>query len=85
MSGQHKLGKCFAINTKDDWDAIQEEADYLEWLSRKIMNHNVFEDLNLRINYHEQRIFHLRAIMSEKEQCMFVDHKMGLAISGAWQ
>lgn len=53
MSGQHKLGKCFAINTKDDWDAIQEEADYLEWLSRKIMNHNVFEDLNLRINYHE--------------------------------
>jgi len=53
MSGQHKLGKCFAINTKDDWDAIQEEADYLEWLSRKIMNHKVFEDLNLRINYHE--------------------------------
>lgn len=53
MIGQHKLGKCFAINTKDDWDAIQEEADYLEWLSRKIMNHKVFEDLNLRINYHE--------------------------------
>lgn len=53
MSGQHKLGKCFAINTKDDWDAIQEEADYLEWLSSKIMNHKVFEDLNLRINYHE--------------------------------